>query len=148
MHLSVALDGAGWHPAAWREPRARPGELLTARYCADAIARDRLHYIAFTGRYFSVRGPSITPRPPQGQPVVAALGHGPGPYRLITGSADVGFVTPRDAGHARDIVAGIGSDPVGLAGLAVADLVVFLGATVAEAAARQARMDERAGYAY
>ena len=24
MHLAVALDGAGWHPAAWREPDARP----------------------------------------------------------------------------------------------------------------------------
>jgi hypothetical protein len=29
LHLAVALDGAGWHPAAWREPRARPSELLT-----------------------------------------------------------------------------------------------------------------------
>ena len=31
LHLAVALDGAGWHPAAWREPSARPAELLTAR---------------------------------------------------------------------------------------------------------------------
>ena len=30
----------------------------------------------------------------------------------------------------------------------LADLVVFLGATAGEAAARQARMDERAGYAF
>ena len=37
MRLSVALDGAGWHPAAWREPRARPEELFTARYWADVI---------------------------------------------------------------------------------------------------------------
>ena len=37
MHLSVALDGAGWHPAAWREPRARPDELFTARYWVDVI---------------------------------------------------------------------------------------------------------------
>jgi hypothetical protein len=36
--LSVALDGAGWHPAAWREPRARPAELFTARYWIDVIA--------------------------------------------------------------------------------------------------------------
>ncbi|MFE6054338.1 LLM class flavin-dependent oxidoreductase [Kitasatospora sp. NPDC056446] len=35
------------------------------------IDRDKLHYIDFEGRYFSVRGPSITPRPPQGRPVVA-----------------------------------------------------------------------------
>ena len=29
MRLAVGLDGAGWHPAAWREPGARPSELLT-----------------------------------------------------------------------------------------------------------------------
>ena len=38
MRLAVALDGAGWHPAAWREPRARPAELFTARYWTDVIA--------------------------------------------------------------------------------------------------------------
>jgi alkanesulfonate monooxygenase SsuD/methylene tetrahydromethanopterin reductase-like flavin-dependent oxidoreductase (luciferase family) len=37
LHLAVALDGAGWHPAAWREPRARPSELLTARYWVEQI---------------------------------------------------------------------------------------------------------------
>jgi alkanesulfonate monooxygenase SsuD/methylene tetrahydromethanopterin reductase-like flavin-dependent oxidoreductase (luciferase family) len=37
VHLSVALDGAGWHPAAWREPHARPGELFTARYWVEVI---------------------------------------------------------------------------------------------------------------
>jgi alkanesulfonate monooxygenase SsuD/methylene tetrahydromethanopterin reductase-like flavin-dependent oxidoreductase (luciferase family) len=294
MHLAVALDGAGWHPAAWREPRARPAELFTARYWADVIAeaerglldfvtiedgfsvqsaqagrvagqldavlvaarvapltrhiglvptvivthtepfhiskaiatldyasngragvrlrvaaspdeaahfgrrefpplclaerddpavrqlvtalfdeaadyvevirrlwdsweddaetrdvatgrfidRDKLHYIDFTGDFFSVKGPSITPRPPQGQPVVAALGHAAVSYRLITRSADVGFVTPGDADDARNIVVEIGSGHV------FADLAVFLGATVAEAAERKARMDERAGYVY
>ena len=34
------------------------------------IDRDKLHYIDFAGEHFSVKGPSITPRPPQGQPVV------------------------------------------------------------------------------
>ena len=38
MHLAVALDGAGWHPAAWREPDARPAELFTAGYWADLVA--------------------------------------------------------------------------------------------------------------
>jgi alkanesulfonate monooxygenase SsuD/methylene tetrahydromethanopterin reductase-like flavin-dependent oxidoreductase (luciferase family) len=294
MHLSVALDGTGWHPAAWREARARPAELFTGRYWADVIGeaelglldfvtiedgftvqssrtdqvtgrldavliaarvapltrhiglvptviithtepfhiskaiatldyasngragvrvrvsaspdeaahfgrrefprlspagqddpavrqlvtalfdeaadyaevvrrlwdsweddaeirdvttgrfidRGKLHYIDFTGDYFSVKGPSITPRPPQGQPVVAVLGHAPVAYRLITSSADVGFVTPRDVDDAREIVAEIGSGHV------FADLVVFLGTSVTEAAGRKARMDERAGYVY
>ena len=29
------------------------------------LDRDKLHYIDFSGTYFSVKGPSITPRPPQ-----------------------------------------------------------------------------------
>jgi alkanesulfonate monooxygenase SsuD/methylene tetrahydromethanopterin reductase-like flavin-dependent oxidoreductase (luciferase family) len=309
MHLSAALDGAGWHPAAWREPQARPGELLTARYWVDAVAeaerglldfvtiedglglpsaregepdsrtdqvrgrldavliaarvapvtrhigliptvvvthtepfhaskaiatldyvsggragvrirvsaspheaahfgrrsvprlnpedrtdpavqelttglfdeaadyvevirrlwdsweddaeirdaatgrfidRGKLHYIDFTGDYFSVKGPSITPRPPQGQPVVSALGHAAASYQLIGRAADNGFVTPRDAGQARAIVteiraaqaaAGRAQETIHILG----DLVVFLGADATTAAGRKARLDELAG---
>ncbi len=285
IHLAVALDGAGWHPAAWRERTARPDELLDARYWTDVITeaerglldfvtiedglgvptprtnevvgrpdavlvaarvapltsriglmptviathtepfhiskaiatldyvsegragvrvkvsasadearhfgrremplvnppvadlmsetadyievvrrlwdsweddaeirdvatgrfvdREKLHYIDFTGPHFSVKGPSITPRPPQGQPVVGVLGHADPVYQLIASSADIGFVTPRDAADARLIIASIGA-PVHV----FADLVVFLGSTVDEAAERKARMDERAGYVY
>jgi alkanesulfonate monooxygenase SsuD/methylene tetrahydromethanopterin reductase-like flavin-dependent oxidoreductase (luciferase family) len=117
------------------------------------IDRDKLHYIDFEGRWFSVKGPSITPRPPQGQPVVAALGHGSVPYRLIARCADVGFVTPRDAAHAAGIVAEIraGQALAGRAAQAVhvfGDLVVFLGETKIGAAARKQRLDERAGAEY
>ncbi|MET7676208.1 LLM class flavin-dependent oxidoreductase [Streptomyces seoulensis] len=35
------------------------------------IDRDKLHYIDFEGPHFSVRGPSIVPRPPQGRPPIA-----------------------------------------------------------------------------
>ena len=38
LHLAVALDGAGWHPAAWREPDARPAELFTAGYWVDLVS--------------------------------------------------------------------------------------------------------------
>ena len=38
IHLAVALDGAGWHPTAWREPTARPSELTSARYWRDLAA--------------------------------------------------------------------------------------------------------------
>jgi alkanesulfonate monooxygenase SsuD/methylene tetrahydromethanopterin reductase-like flavin-dependent oxidoreductase (luciferase family) len=309
MHLSVALDGAGWHPAAWREPGARPADLFTAGYWADVIAeaerglldfvtiedglslqssrdgrpdsrpdqvrgrldavliaarvapvtrhiglvpvvvvthtepfhvskaiatldyvssgragvqvrvsaspheaahfgrravppldlrdradpavqqlitgllgeaadyvevirrlwdsweddaeirdaatgrfvdRSKLHYIKFAGDYFSVKGPSITPRPPQGQPVVAALGHAAMPYRLIGQAADVGFVTPHNPAEARAIVAEIqaasaqaGRGPETISVLA--DLVVFLASDARAAAERKARLDELAG---
>ncbi len=236
LHLAVALDGAGWHPAAWREPDARPDELLSAGYWAglvaeaeagrldfvtfedglalgphrgrrvagqvrgrldavliaarvapltrgiglvptvvvthtepfhiakaiatldyvsggragvrvrvsarpdeaahvgrravpgpadllaeaadyvevirrlwdswedDAEIRDaatgrfvdiaRLHYIDFEGRWFSVRGPSITPRPPQGQPLVAALAHREPAWELAAACTDLALRHP------------------------------------------------------
>jgi alkanesulfonate monooxygenase SsuD/methylene tetrahydromethanopterin reductase-like flavin-dependent oxidoreductase (luciferase family) len=64
----------------------------TGRY----IDRDKLHYVDFRGNYFSVKGPSITPRPPQGQPVVAALAHAPRIYEFAAASADLVFITPTD----------------------------------------------------
>lgn len=37
VHIAVGLDGAGWHPAAWREDSARPTELTTAGYWRDQV---------------------------------------------------------------------------------------------------------------
>ncbi|MGW6792175.1 LLM class flavin-dependent oxidoreductase, partial [Streptomyces chartreusis] len=37
LHLAVALDGTGWHPASWREPVARPRDLFTAAYWVDLV---------------------------------------------------------------------------------------------------------------
>ena len=129
------------------EDDAEIRDVATGRF----IDRDKLHYIDFAGRWFSVKGPSITPRPPQGQPVVAALGHASVPYQLIARSADVGFVTPRDRAHAAEIVAEIraeqakaGRDGVHLFG----DVVVFIDADAAAARDRRQRLDERAGAEY
>jgi alkanesulfonate monooxygenase SsuD/methylene tetrahydromethanopterin reductase-like flavin-dependent oxidoreductase (luciferase family) len=121
LHVGVALDGYGWHPQAWRrawddadledlfdeaadavdvvrrlwdswEDDAVIRDVATGRF----VDRDKLHYIDFTGRFFSVKGPSITPRPPQGQPVVAVLAHAPRVYEFAARSADLVFVTPTD----------------------------------------------------
>jgi len=107
---------------------------------------DKVHRIDFEGRFFSVRGPSITPRPPQGQPVVAALAHAAVPYRLAARAADLVFVTPADAVHARDIVEEVrdAERAVGREGeplRIVADLLVFLDAPDERAHARLARLD-------
>ncbi|GHF88740.1 alkanesulfonate monooxygenase SsuD/methylene tetrahydromethanopterin reductase-like flavin-dependent oxidoreductase (luciferase family) [Amycolatopsis bartoniae] len=272
LRLAVALDGAGWHPAAWREPDAPPGELFTAGYWADLAAeaerglldfvtiedslspqtdrtdrvqgrldavliasriapltrnlgfvptviathtepfhiskaiatldyvstgraglrvrvsgsqaeadhfgrrevlsredlfdeaadyvevvrrlwdsweddaeirdvatgrfvdREKLHYIDFEGRFFDVKGPSITPRPPQGQPPVAVLAHVPVAYRLAERSADLVFVTE--------------PEPAVRGPLVFTDLVVFLDETEQAAADRKARLDEVAGEEY
>jgi alkanesulfonate monooxygenase SsuD/methylene tetrahydromethanopterin reductase-like flavin-dependent oxidoreductase (luciferase family) len=95
------------------------------------IDRNKVHYIDFHGRHFSVKGPSIVPRPPQGQPLVTALAHVPVAYRLAARSADIVFVTPTSAGDAAGIVtqvraaqraAGREHEPLAI----FADLVVFL----------------------
>ena len=117
------------------------------------IDRNKLHYIDFEGSWFSVKGPSITPRPPQGQPVVAALGHASVPFQLIARSADIGFVTPRDRASAAGIVAEIRAEQA-LAGRAdetvhvLGDLVVFLDDSAAAAQGRRERLDELAGGTY
>jgi alkanesulfonate monooxygenase SsuD/methylene tetrahydromethanopterin reductase-like flavin-dependent oxidoreductase (luciferase family) len=131
------------------EDDAEIRDVATGRF----IDRDKLHYIDFEGRWFSVKGPSITPRPPQGQPIVAALGHARVPYQLIARSADVGFVTPRDAAHAAGIVAQIRAEQAS-AGRAAetvhvfGDLVVFLDESRDAAVARKQRLDELAGTEY
>ena len=301
LHLAVALDGAGWHPAAWREPGARAGEVFTAGYWADLVAeadrglldlvtledglalqtdvpgagapteddvrtdrvrgrldavllaqrlapvafhvgivptvvathsepfhvstqvatldwvssgragvrvrvstrpdeaaavgwreppagdalfdeasdhvevlrrlwdsweddaeirdaasgrfvdRAKLHYVDFAGPWFAVRGPSITPRPPQGQPLVTALAHVARAYRFAARSADVVFVTPGDADDAARILDEVhaheASDrSVPLAPLRVlGDLVVALDDDTAGARARLDRLDAAAG---
>src|SRR5687768_4104716 len=37
IHVALALDGTGWHPASWREPGARPADLLTAGFWTDLV---------------------------------------------------------------------------------------------------------------
>jgi alkanesulfonate monooxygenase SsuD/methylene tetrahydromethanopterin reductase-like flavin-dependent oxidoreductase (luciferase family) len=76
-------------------------DVATGRF----VDRDKLHYIDFTGKYFSVKGPSITPRPPQGQPVVAALAHALPIYEFASRSADLVFITPKDDDSLQAILA-------------------------------------------
>ncbi|WP_031070331.1 LLM class flavin-dependent oxidoreductase [Streptomyces sp. NRRL WC-3742] len=63
-----AADAAEVAARLWDswEDDAEIRDAATGRF----IDRDKLHYIDFEGPRFSVRGPSITPRPPQGRPVV------------------------------------------------------------------------------
>ncbi|ANP50875.1 alkanesulfonate monooxygenase SsuD/methylene tetrahydromethanopterin reductase-like flavin-dependent oxidoreductase (luciferase family) [Streptomyces griseochromogenes] len=117
------------------------------------VDRDKLHYIDFEGRHFSVKGPSITPRPPQGQPLVTALAQDTVPHRLVARQADIGYVTAHDIEQARAIVAGIHAEQAE-AGRAdqtlhlFGDLLVFLDDDQAEATARRERLDALAGEPY
>ena len=112
--------------------------------------RRRVHHIDHVGARFSVKGPSITPRSPQGQPVIAmAAGRG-GPHdALAAANADVILVAtadecelasaPERLGHG---VAVAGREPAEVRTLA--DVVVFLDSSRSAAIARKLRLDELA----
>ncbi|MFG1874406.1 LLM class flavin-dependent oxidoreductase [Sphaerisporangium sp. NPDC049003] len=121
-------------------------DVATGRF----VDRDKLHYVDFQGRWFGVKGPAITPRPPQGQPLVTALAHASPAYRLAARGADVVYVTPHDKEQARAIVAEVreAEAAVGRPGeplLVFADLLVHLDADARTAADRRSRLDELDG---
>lgn len=113
------------------------------------VDREKLHYIDFEGRWFWVRGPSITPRPPQGQPLIAVLGHVEVAFQLAARQADVVFVTPHDRKEAQRLVEMLRHEEAALAREAplriFADLVVFVDRSSATAVARRDRLDELDG---
>ncbi|ATE57086.1 LLM class flavin-dependent oxidoreductase [Actinosynnema pretiosum] len=87
------------------EDDAEIRDVATGRF----VDRDKLHHIDFRGGHFAVKGPSITPRPPQGNPPIAVLAHdAERPHRLARESADLVFTTPRDAADVRRTGAEIG----------------------------------------
>ncbi|MEL4319605.1 LLM class flavin-dependent oxidoreductase [Leifsonia sp. YIM 134122] len=114
------------------------------------IDRDKLHYADFEGEYFSVKGTSITPRSPQGQPLVTVLAHQRIPYELAATSADIVYVTPHtdaDAVFIRDEVRDA-EVRVGRGGRSLAlyaDLVVLLEDSPAAARSTLDRLDEQNG---
>ncbi len=89
-------------------------DVASGRY----LDRDKLHYIDFTGEFFSVKGPSITPRPPQGHPLVVLRADEPAALPVAARWADVVRVAAPDLEAARaarervrDAVAAAGRDP-------------------------------------
>ncbi|HEY8981072.1 MAG TPA: LLM class flavin-dependent oxidoreductase, partial [Streptomyces sp.] len=86
-------DGVEVARALWDswEDDAVIRSVATSRY----LDRERLHYIDFTGETYTVKGPAIVPRPPQGQLVV--LGD---PDRVD--GLDVALVPGRDVRSIRD----------------------------------------------
>ncbi|MDG4865105.1 LLM class flavin-dependent oxidoreductase, partial [Streptomyces sp. T-3] len=135
----AAPDGELWQEAAevadaasllwdsW-EDGAEIRDAATGRF----IDRDKLHYADFQGRHFSVRGPSIVPRPPQGRPLVVVDATSSYARDLAASHADValiGATGPREVaelrGLLRDLAVKAGRDPDELRVLAA--LAVDLG---------------------
>jgi alkanesulfonate monooxygenase SsuD/methylene tetrahydromethanopterin reductase-like flavin-dependent oxidoreductase (luciferase family) len=131
------------------EDDAEIRDAVTGRF----IDRQKIHYVDFEGRWFNVKGPSITPRPPQGQPVVTALAHAPGPLRFAAQHADIVYVTPHDDDQAESIVAETASEyarsgrPPGDLRI-FGEMVVFLDDSETAAAARKGRLDDLYGREY
>ncbi|MET8979550.1 LLM class flavin-dependent oxidoreductase [Streptomyces sp. NPDC004539] len=88
-------DGVEVARALWDswEDDAVIRSVATSRY----LDRERLHYIDFTGDTYTVKGPAIVPRPPQGQVVV--LGY---PHRVPADGLDVALVAGRDVTSVRE----------------------------------------------
>ncbi|MFI8663775.1 LLM class flavin-dependent oxidoreductase [Rhodococcus qingshengii] len=117
------------------------------------IDRDKLHYIDFEGKYLSVRGPSVTPRPPQGHPVVTALAHQRVAYELAARTADLVFVTPFDDEQVTAILGEVraAEEHVQRTGEPLrvfTDIVVFFDAPEETGKERLARLDAQAGAEY
>jgi alkanesulfonate monooxygenase SsuD/methylene tetrahydromethanopterin reductase-like flavin-dependent oxidoreductase (luciferase family) len=128
------------------EDGAEIRDVATGRF----IDRDKLHYVDFAGRFFSVRGPSIVPRPPQGQPLVVALAHSTVPFEFAARAADVVMVTPAHEPDVARWVADIraAEERVGRGGVPLrilGDVDVHLEDTSAAAAARKDHLDELDG---
>ncbi|MCM6772627.1 LLM class flavin-dependent oxidoreductase [Nocardia sp. CDC159] len=124
------------------EDDAEIRDLATGRF----IDRDKLHYIDFVGENFSVKGPSITPRPPQGQPLVAVRAEDAHSTAVAVRRADLIRIAATDLDHAartrdelRTAVAAAGRDP-DLVRVLV-DIEVHVAVTESAAAAEVARLE-------
>jgi alkanesulfonate monooxygenase SsuD/methylene tetrahydromethanopterin reductase-like flavin-dependent oxidoreductase (luciferase family) len=131
------------------EDDAEIRDVATGRF----IDRDKLHYIDFEGKWFSVKGPSVTPRPPQGQPLVSVLAHVPVAFALAARGADLVFTTPLTTAEARGLVATVrgheeAESRPGPPLRIFADVVVFLDDDAATASGRKDRLDELSGRPY
>ena len=91
-----AIEVAGRLWDSWQDD-AEIRDVATGRF----IDRDRVHHIDFEGRFFSVRGPSIVPRSPQGRPpVIVSATHGPS-LDVAVRRADIVRVAPDLVADAR-----------------------------------------------
>jgi alkanesulfonate monooxygenase SsuD/methylene tetrahydromethanopterin reductase-like flavin-dependent oxidoreductase (luciferase family) len=109
------------------EDDAEIRDVATGRF----VDRDKLHYIDHDGVHFAVKGPSITPRPPQGQPPVVVRASSPASFDLAARRADVVRVRATELDEAVAIredlhraVTDAGRDPASLRVLVDAYVVI------------------------
>ena len=100
-------------------------DVPTGRY----LDRDKVHHVDFEGRFFRVRGPSITPRPPQGQPIVVVDVRDDASLSLAGRRADLAVI---DAGTTADAASTAARlrDAAVAAGRAAGDVKVLVHARI------------------
>lgn len=105
----------------------------------------RVHPLDHEGRFYKVRGPLQTTRPPQGHPVIVQAGSSEDGQALAAASAELVFTAQQDRGAARAFAQGL-KDRAEALGRRRDDLVVlpgvsiYVGATRAEAQAKLDRL--------
>jgi len=107
------------------------------------VDRDRIRYVDFTGEHFSVRGPSITPRPPQGQPIIVTAVDRDEMAPLAASVADVAILARADPAQLEADAAALRQTACGAPGRQteiriLADVDVALGGTPTEPTGRRA----------
>lgn len=106
-------------------------DLATGRF----VDRDKLHHVDFVGTGFSVKGPSITPRSPQGQPLVVVPVRDEHSLAVAAAHADLARLEAPDELSAADRAGR-------LPGTVLLDVEVLLRHDATEALETAARLDE------
>lgn len=101
------------------------------------IDRTRVHAIEFSGEFFSVQGASITPRSPQGRPVVIVRGDEPHAREVAARRADI----VRVADEATVPLVRAAAAEAGREVIVLLDVDVLLGTSDDDARARLAALD-------
>ncbi|HEX4359081.1 MAG TPA: LLM class flavin-dependent oxidoreductase [Pseudonocardia sp.] len=121
-------------------------DVSTGRY----VDRDKLHYVDFAGEFFSVKGPSITPRSPQARPPVVVRADEPEALPVVARWAQVVRIAAPDLSSAaaararvREVVAAAGREPDEVAVLL--DVETMLADTADQAHRALEQLDRWAG---
>ncbi|MBB2901795.1 alkanesulfonate monooxygenase SsuD/methylene tetrahydromethanopterin reductase-like flavin-dependent oxidoreductase (luciferase family) [Kineococcus radiotolerans] len=112
-------------------------DVATGRF----VDRDKLHHVDFAGENFSVKGPSITPRSPQGQPLVVVPVRDEPSLAVAAAHADVARVEALDPATAAATAARL-RDLAGREVTVLLDVEVLLRATAGEAREAAAHLEE------
>lgn len=123
------------------EDDAEIRDVATGRF----LDRDKVHYIDFVGEYFSVKGSSIVPRSPQGQPLVAVTVTDEESLEFAVQRADLVRIRADDVLAASETAARIRAAAHGRPVFVLLDVDVLLGD---DAAADLAQLEEWAGEPY